>query len=453
MKRIILLVLGLALMRTSSEAQFISGIKPLTIGDTLPDILLRDVHRYKTDSIRTKDLRGKVVVLDFFATYCGSCLQLLPHLDTLQGYFANQVQFLVVDQEPYPKITAMLPRLKWMPPLKHLSFVTRDVILSELFPYRTIPHEVIIDANGRIQAITYAYNVTKPVIQSVIDGHTLHLTVKKEQMDYSIKKPLFYYGNGGDISQVYLQSTFCHYIEGLPSGMNTILPFYDKDLNDSIHERVLVMNASIPFLYRAAAYPRGEWKHNRMILEVQDSSRYINIHHEHFDQWAPKNTYCYELIAPAHTPRATLRKYMMEDLNRALGINGRLEKREVDCWLLVRTTQSDSLYRTHGNIPGQLHKAATFSDATMAYVAAALSTPKGFVFDETHYTGKVDLNLNVDLHDIPAVRKALRAYGLDLVPSRRMMTMLVLTEKNFNGQITKTADNTGANLKPHIMTR
>jgi thiol-disulfide isomerase/thioredoxin len=450
MKRFFFLALSLALMTVSSEAQFVSGIKPLTIGDTLPDVLLHDVYRYKADSIRTKDLRGKVVVLDFFATHCGPCLALLPHLDTLQGYFGNQVQFLVVDQEPYPKITAMLPRLKWMPPLKHLSFVTKDTLLSELFPYRTIPHEVIIDANGRIQAITYAYNVTKPVIQSVIDGHTLHLTVKKEQMDYSIKKPLFYYGNGGDISQVYLQSTFCHYIEGLPAGMNTLSKRYDAVLNDSLHERILAMNASIPFLYRAAAYPRGRWKYDRMVLEVQDSSRYINLHHEHYDQWATKNTYCYELIAPAHMPRATLRRYMLEDLNRSLGINGRFEKRVEDCWLLVRTTQSDSLYKAHGNIPGEAHKAATFSGATMGQLTAALNTTNAFVFDETHYTGKVDINLNVNLQDLPDVRKALHAYGLDLVPTRRMMTMLVLTEKNYNNQLSKMADTTGSNLRPRF---
>jgi|GEM_PF-7065454 len=450
MKRIILLVLGLALMTMSSEAQFVSGIKPLTIGDTLPDILLRHVHRYKTDSIHTKDLRGQVVVLDFFATTCGSCLAFLPHLDTLQGYFGNQVQFLVIDQEPYTKITAELPRLKWMPPLKHISFVTRDVILSELFPHQAIPHEVIIDANGRVQAITYDYSITKPIIQSVIDGATLHLTVKKEQLDYSIKKPLFYYGNGGDISQVYLQSTFCHYIDGLPAGKNTLSKWYDNILNDSVHERVLLLNQSIPLLYRAAAYPRGEWKIDRMVLEVQDSSRYIYFHREPRDHWMRKNTYCYELIAPANTPRATLRKYMLEDLNRALGINGRLEKRVEDCWLLVRTTDNDSLYNAHDDTPDQSHKPATFSGGTMSSLAGVLNTTNAFVFDETHYTGKVNIHLYVNLHDLASVRKALHAYGLDLVPTRRMMTMLVLTEKNYNNQMSKMPDTTGANLRPRI---
>lgn len=451
MKRICLSILSMLLLTVCANAQFIPGIKPLTIGDTLPDIVLKHVIRYKTDSIRTGELRGKVVILDFFSTFCSSCREALPHLDSLQQYFGDEIQALVVDEEPAHKVDSVLRGTKWLPPLKHLPIVTQDTMLSTLFPHRFFPHEVIIDASGRVQAITYPYSLTKPIIQSVIDGQTLHLTVKREQMDYSIRKPLFYYGNGGDISQVYLQSTFCHYIDGLPAGLNTILKSYDSMLNDSLHERILLLNSSIPHLYRMAAYPRGKWKFDRMVLEVQDSSRYINFHREPLDHWTRKNTYCYELIAPAHTPRATLRKYMMEDLNRNLHINGRFEKRIEDCWVLVRTTDSDSLYKAGTGVPGRSPKPETFSNATMDYVAHMLNATNAFVLNETHYTGKVDLNLNVDLKDLPAVRKALHPYGLDLVPTRRMLMMLVLTEENFNDQLSKSADTTGTHLTPRII--
>lgn len=446
MKRLCLSFLSLLLLTSAAEAQFISGIKPLTIGDTLPDIVLKHVIRYKTDSIRTGDLRGKVVILDFFATWCGSCIAAMPHLDSLQQYFGDKIQALVIDYEPTHKVDSAFRRNKRISPLVHLPVVTQDVTLSEMFPHRSYPHEVIIDANGRVQAITYPYSLTKPTIQSVIDGKMLHLTVKRELMDYSNQKPLFYYGNGGDISQVYLQSTFCHYVDGLPN-------YTKRFISDSTQERYLFTNEPIPTLYRMAAYPWGKWKFYRMVLEVQDSSRYIYFRQEPRDHWTRKNTYCYELTAPAHTPRATLRRYMMEDLNRSLHINGRFEKRMENCWVLVRTTGSDSMFKSRAPLPGQPSKPETFSNATMDYVAGMLNTTNAFVLNETHYTGKVDINLNVSLKDLPAVRIALHPYGLDLVPTRRMLTMLVLTEENFNDHFSKSADTTGARLTPRIIIR
>lgn len=413
----------LLLLTCSARAQSITTIRPLTVGDTLPDIVLKHIIRYKTDSARTGDFRGKVLILDFFATWCGSCREALPHLDSLQQYFGDKIRALVVDYEPAHKVDSVLRHITWLPPLKHLPIVTQDIILSKIFPHRSLPHEVIIDANGKIQAITYPYNLTKPIIQSVIDGKHLHLRVKKELVDYSIKKPLFYYGNGGDVSEAYVQSTFCHYLEGLPAMQRWLF-------SDSVRKRLLFLNDPITTLYRYAAYPKDKTKFNRMILEVQDSSRYIFSHHEFIDDWILKNGYCYELIAPAQTTDSAMRKYMLTDLNRSLHINGRIEKRMTKCWILVRTTDNDSLFKAKARPKGF---AATFVNAPMNLVAKRLNGPDAIVLDETRYQGRVDINLEVDnMHDLAAVRKAIQPYGLDLVPTRRILNMLVLTENEFN---------------------
>lgn len=48
----------------------------------------------------------KPVVVDFFATWCGPCKMLSPRLDKLAGEFSNQVEFLSVDVDQAPELSA-----------------------------------------------------------------------------------------------------------------------------------------------------------------------------------------------------------------------------------------------------------------------------------------------------------------------------------------------------------
>jgi hypothetical protein len=53
------------------------------------------------------------------------------------------------------------------------------------------------------------------------------------------------------------------------------------------------------------------------------------------------------------------------------------------------------------------------------------------VVDETHYAGKVDINLNVEsFGDVPSVEAALAPYGLKLKKEERELEVFVLTQTN-----------------------
>jgi len=68
------------------------------IGDPAPDFRIMNLEGTAIDMV---DLRGKVIVLNFFATWCGPCQMELPHLETIWNEFRNDddFQMLVVGRE------------------------------------------------------------------------------------------------------------------------------------------------------------------------------------------------------------------------------------------------------------------------------------------------------------------------------------------------------------------
>ena len=68
------------------------------IGDPAPNFELATVEG---TPFHTADLRGRVIVLNFFATWCGPCQMELPHLQTIWDEFRSNGDFrmLVVGRE------------------------------------------------------------------------------------------------------------------------------------------------------------------------------------------------------------------------------------------------------------------------------------------------------------------------------------------------------------------
>ena len=75
------------------------------VGDSCPDFT---VTTYKSengkleiggDNFTLRDHKGKVIVINFWATYCGPCIAELPHFNELQNNYAEDVVVLALDGE------------------------------------------------------------------------------------------------------------------------------------------------------------------------------------------------------------------------------------------------------------------------------------------------------------------------------------------------------------------
>ncbi|MGZ4100208.1 MAG: TlpA family protein disulfide reductase, partial [Bacteroidia bacterium] len=52
--------------------------RPLKVGDKVPDITFSNVVNYKSATLKLSEFKGQVIMLDFWATWCSSCLAAFP---------------------------------------------------------------------------------------------------------------------------------------------------------------------------------------------------------------------------------------------------------------------------------------------------------------------------------------------------------------------------------------
>ncbi|MGB4400563.1 MAG: TlpA disulfide reductase family protein, partial [Daejeonella sp.] len=68
----------------------------LKIGDKVPDVTINNISNYKSTSAKLSDFKGKLLILDFWATWCAPCIAMIPKMDSLEKAFEGKVAFLSV---------------------------------------------------------------------------------------------------------------------------------------------------------------------------------------------------------------------------------------------------------------------------------------------------------------------------------------------------------------------
>jgi uncharacterized protein (TIGR03435 family) len=117
-------------------------------------------------------LKGKVVVLEFWATWCGPCVAAIPHLNDLADQFKDEpVQFIAITDEDEHIITPFLKRR----PIH--AWVGLDAGKSTFKSYGItgIPHTVMVDKKGKIVAITHPTSLTEKILKDALAGRKLAL--------------------------------------------------------------------------------------------------------------------------------------------------------------------------------------------------------------------------------------------------------------------------------------
>jgi len=125
-------------------------------------------------------MRGKVIVIDFWATWCGPCKKSIPHWNELVDTFKGKpVQFLALTDENEQVVTEFLKRT----PIH--SWVGLDGVgqsMRDRYRIEGIPTTVIVNQKGVVVAVTHPASLQPRYLEEVIETGTSSLPPPAERV-------------------------------------------------------------------------------------------------------------------------------------------------------------------------------------------------------------------------------------------------------------------------------
>ena len=141
--------LALALLLATSVGSSQASVQ---LESNAPDFTLRSANGA---NLRLQEQRGQVVLLNFWATWCGPCRQELPHLNRIYDkYRSAGFVLLGVNIDDDPRLaTELAAKLG----LKFPVLLDGDKKVSRVYDMSAMPATLVIDRDGRVRHIHRGY--------------------------------------------------------------------------------------------------------------------------------------------------------------------------------------------------------------------------------------------------------------------------------------------------------
>ncbi len=146
-------VIAVAAIGTLVQGVWISHhldeIRPMQSGDLAPRFALPAIgpHGALGPAITLESFAGKIVVLDFWATWCGPCLAALPHLDALARAHP-EIAVIAINLDDPVAARELFDERGY-----RTLLVEAEGDIGAKYAVSTIPHTVLIDEAGKIRQV------------------------------------------------------------------------------------------------------------------------------------------------------------------------------------------------------------------------------------------------------------------------------------------------------------
>ena len=288
----------------SAETRAAEGqteIKPLQIGDTIPEELwslpLQVVnHPDGKNTVTLNDYRDKkLIILDFWATWCGSCINKIPKSDDLQNKFSDDIQIIYVTQQDSSQLVT---KKEYIEPNENLLFAFDDTVWSTIFPHRLVPHLVWLNTDRKVLSISNSASLSEANLITYIDSGILTIKQKQDRFEFDRKKTLIENLSALGVEPLYSRTcVIAPYISGI-GAYNGITSAHGR-------KHIIAINTDMINLYRTALN-LGILDNN---IEVDSLSQLFH------DSNGGKIKYSFELIANDNLGAEHMKMSMLKELN------------------------------------------------------------------------------------------------------------------------------------------
>lgn len=444
-----LLLLGLVLLSgiERSLAQTNEIKKYLKIGDTIPDIPLK-MFNHPDSMVKPSDFRGKLLILDFWATWCASCVANLPKLEKLQNEFEEQIQIVPIALHQSKAVIDKFYEQRRQRGMElNLPSVVDDSLMASQYYFETIPLVIWVNEKGVVIAITDSGPVNTTIIQKILDGEELKLPLKYFDPSFEKYKPYLSFGNGGSDTAFTVRSMFTPYNAHI-RGTNSTVPLEGR-------HRVFFANRTALNMYRSAYREMlilkdkdslgdiflNDYLNKRIVIESENeklNERFPDPNDIYrFEEYKHRNWFCYELIAPDTLAKETVFRKAIADLDFFWQTESKLERRNVKCLALTRIDGNREIIELNPNQSGIMDlendslQVSNLPTNTFCRLLTFRGKKLPIVIDETDALQRVDIKISFDISsgEKDDLNRQLVEYNLVLVPREYEMEMLILRDK------------------------
>ncbi|HYL64349.1 MAG TPA: TIGR03435 family protein [Candidatus Methylomirabilis sp.] len=367
----------------------------LRVGAPAPALTLRQILQAPRGVRGTWDeLKGQAVVLEFWATWCGGCVDNIPHLnDLVEKFKAKPIQFIsITDEMELEDVRHFLERH----PISGWVAFDSNAETFKRYGIEGRPRTVLVSGNGIVRAVTNPISVTPQVLDDLLANKALDFPDVRSGPLLGLEP-------------------------GAPTPLLQVLirPAAPVEVSGTSPGGVVDKNG------RYDAY--GE-----TLREILSDA--YNIPEARIDapEWCSRTRYDLSVATPQHE-EALRWPVAKQALDAAFGLKLHVEVKDTQTLALrtvsglqpkLRTSSSGQTGGYWNHVTGEIE----VIDGPIEKVASAAHYVLGIeIFDETGFAGRYDFALKWDPKQPSSIAAAIREQlGLELVPEQRKLEHLVV---------------------------
>ena len=158
-------ILVFVFVLTSAAQPFIQQQPPkskVAVGAQAPRF---EISKWMNKELEGKNpTKGKVMLLEFWATWCGPCRQTIPHLNALVDKFSKDILFISITSEKADVVKKFVDKTE----MKSYVGLDNNGISQKNYDIQYFPNAFLVNKSGKIVWIGHPANLTEKDLEDFI---------------------------------------------------------------------------------------------------------------------------------------------------------------------------------------------------------------------------------------------------------------------------------------------